>query len=55
MLHIIIVFLLVQTGAGFVFWACVISCMEYTDPVLRELSHHPVAICVSLLLALNRI
>ncbi|TXE28310.1 hypothetical protein FOT62_21305 [Serratia marcescens] len=44
MLHIIPVCILALVGAGYVFRAWGISRMEYTDPVLRELSHHPVAV-----------
>lgn len=71
MLHIIPMFILALAGTRYVFRAWVISRVEYTDPVLRELSHHPVAVaqarnrrrycsamaflCLALLLAWSRI
>lgn len=71
MLHIIPVFILALAGTRYVFRVWVISRVEYTDRVLRELSLHPVAvgqarsrrcycsvmafICLALLLAWSRI
>lgn len=71
MLHIIPMFVLALAGTRYVFRAWVISRMEYTDPLLRELSHHQVAmaqarnrrrycsarafLCLALLLAWSRI
>ncbi len=44
MLYIIPMVILALVGARYVFRGWVISRLEYTDPVLRELSHHPVAV-----------